>query len=331
MKSIKASKNRTAARQDIMESYEEINRNIQSSRDAILEAHATPQDIRESCDEMKQSIKQSHDAILEAQVTRRPSPPPSILLNGPKKPRKRKGAHDIRVTSALHRRKPSWQGSIGLVKAFTQLCGSKSREVFRSATKSAHPRSASEGVLPLQRTFFQHGAGTRLHPIDEQNAVDTMAGRLLGQDYQSSRHKAYISELPNSKNRLRKRPGDDKVRAAFSLSSQEIFIASKRRHCQELIGQDRKRTKVNYSLSSLCLWKISFIIKDYTGNTTTVIQHTRGVIGVVINEDTDGCVANTGDLLFDVHFATVGKDRRVMVSTMPPSIKRAHAQGSRYR
>ncbi|KAG9570976.1 hypothetical protein KCU71_g1363, partial [Aureobasidium melanogenum] len=232
MKSIKASKNRTAARQDIMESYEEINRNIQSSRDAILEAHATPQDIRESCDEMKQSIKQSHDAILEAQVTRRPSPPPSILLNGPKKPRKRKGAHDIRVTSALHRRKPSWQGSIGLVKAFTQLCGSKSREVFRSATKSAHPRSASEGVLPLQRTFFQHGAGTRLHPIDEQNAVDTMAGRLLGQDYQSSRHKAYISELPNSKNRLRKRPGDDKVRAAFSLSSQEIFIASKRRHCQ---------------------------------------------------------------------------------------------------
>jgi hypothetical protein len=85
------------------------------------------------------------------------------------------------------------------------------------------------------------------------------------------------------------------------------------------------------TISSLCLWKISFIIKDYTGNTTTVIQHTRDVIGVVINEDTDGCVANAGDLLFDVHLATVGKDRRVMVSTRPPSIKRAHAQGSRYR
>ncbi|KAH0167854.1 hypothetical protein KCU67_g3724, partial [Aureobasidium melanogenum] len=161
-------------------------------RDAILEAHATPQDIRESCDEIKQSIKQSHDAILEAQVTRRPSPPPSILLNGPKKPRKRAGAHDIRVTSALHRRKPSWQGSIGLVKAFTQRCGSKGREVSRLVTKSAHLGSASEGVLPSQRTFFQHGAGTRLHSIDEQNAVDTMAERLLGQDYQSSRHKAYI-------------------------------------------------------------------------------------------------------------------------------------------
>ncbi|KAH0169661.1 hypothetical protein KCU67_g2966, partial [Aureobasidium melanogenum] len=134
------------SRQDIMESYEEINRSIQSFRDAILEAYATPQDIRESCDEMKQSIKQSHDAILEAQ-----------------KLRKRAGDHDIRATSALHRRKPSWQGSIGSVKTFTQRCGSKGREVFRSATKSAHPRSASEGALPLQRTFFQHGAGTRLH------------------------------------------------------------------------------------------------------------------------------------------------------------------------
>ncbi|KAG9570121.1 hypothetical protein KCU71_g1679, partial [Aureobasidium melanogenum] len=213
-----------------------VNQNLNlATAQTLTENRTTAQkDIRESCDEVHRSIKESRDAILEAQVTRRPSPPlPSILLNGPKKLRKRAGDHDIRATSALHRRKPSWQGSIGSAKNFTQRCGSKGREVFRSATKSAHPRSASEGVLPLQHTFFQHGAGTRLHSIDEQNAVDTMAERLLGQDNQSSRHKAYVPELPNSKNRLRKRPEDDKVRAAFSLSLQEIFMASKRQPCQD--------------------------------------------------------------------------------------------------
>ncbi|KAG9740526.1 hypothetical protein KCU73_g9184, partial [Aureobasidium melanogenum] len=331
------------SRQDIMESYEEINRSIQSFRDAILEAYATPQDIRESCDETKQSIKQSHDAILEAQ-----------------KLRKRAGDHDIRATSALHRRKPSWQGSIGSVKTFTQRCGSKGREVFRSATKSAHPRSASEGVLPLQRTFFQHGASTRLL---EQNAVDTMAERLLGQDHQSSRHKAYIQSFPTARTdsasalkttKSQQRSVSHRKKSSWQASADPAKIVTRRMFgkSKEVIGvvaekaTHRSRVSdpsintdissihtatVNYSLSSLCLWKTSFIIKYYTGNTTTVIQHTRDVIGVVINEDTDGCVANAGDLLFDVHFATVGKDRRVMVSTRPPSVKRAHAQGSRYR
>lgn len=111
----------------------------------LTENRTTAQkDIRESCDEVHQSIKESRDAILEAQASRRPPPPPpSILLNGPKKFCKRAGDHDVRVTSALHRRKPLWQGSIESVKTFTQRCGSKGREVFRSATKSAHPRSAS--------------------------------------------------------------------------------------------------------------------------------------------------------------------------------------------
>ncbi|KAG9602881.1 hypothetical protein KCU77_g2046, partial [Aureobasidium melanogenum] len=112
-----------------------VNQNLNlATAQRLTEDRTTAQkDIRESCDEVHQSIKESRDAILEAQATRRPSPPPpSILLNGPKKLRKRAGDHDIRATSALHRRKPSWQGSIGSVKTFTQRCGSKGREVFRS-------------------------------------------------------------------------------------------------------------------------------------------------------------------------------------------------------
>ncbi|KAH0043830.1 hypothetical protein KCU78_g520, partial [Aureobasidium melanogenum] len=136
----------------------------------------TAQRLTEDRDAARQDIM---DAILEAHANRSPSPPPSTLLNGPRKLRKRVGDDNIRATSASHLRKPSWQGSMGTVRTFTQRSLSKGKEYLESSKKSAHRRSASEVVLPLERTSFQHGAGTRLHSIDERHAINTLAADEL--------------------------------------------------------------------------------------------------------------------------------------------------------
>lgn len=126
--------------------------------------------------EVTSCIIESRDKVLEAQTLRDASPPFSALPNSVNKLRKRSADWNIRATSASHRRKPSWHGSIASAKTLKDKVVNKSKGFFISeATKTGHHRRTSEGVLSVERPSFQNGTGHRLSSIEEQNVADTVS------------------------------------------------------------------------------------------------------------------------------------------------------------